>query len=216
MVIIQSGFLTVTTVFFTAKEKLLRENKIVVWRDHDYIHSGIPYKGEYIDGIFLGMAHKMGWEEKIVPTDIGCLDNTINPGTAYKFNSAVRAKDLSDELIHRLNFNGIKIIGNYDADIKKTAVLFHVFGDANEAIMNVDKSDVDCLLTMELVDFTMMECFRDSAMLNRNLVALNMSHFNLEEPVMEYLLTYLDEAIGEHVEAHFVQSGDNYKYITRR
>ncbi len=60
MVIIQSGFLTVTTVFFTAKEKLLRENKIVVWRDHDYIHSGIPYKGEYIDGIFLGMAHKMG------------------------------------------------------------------------------------------------------------------------------------------------------------
>ena len=128
-----------------------------------------------------------------MPTDIGCMDNTINPGTAYKFNSAVRAKDLSDELIHRLNFNGIKIIGNYDADIKKTAVLFHVFGDANEAIMNVDKSDVDCLLTMELVDFTMMECIRDSA-----------------------ILTYLDEAIGEHVEAHFVQSGDNYKYITRR
>ena len=82
--------------------------------------------------------------------------------------------------------------------------------------MNVDKSDVDCLLTMELVDFTMTEYIRDSAMLNRNLVALNTGHFNLEEPGMEYLLTYLDEAIAEHVEAYFVQSGDNYKYITRR
>ena len=41
-------------------------------------------------------------------------------------------------------------------------MLFHVFGDANEAIKNTDKSDVDCLLSMELIDFTYAEYLRDS------------------------------------------------------
>ncbi len=44
-------------------------------------------------------------------------------------------------------------------------MLFHVFGDANEAIKNTDKSDVDCLLSMELIDFTYAEYLRDSGML---------------------------------------------------
>lgn len=98
---------------------------------------------------------------------------------------------------------------------KKAAVLFHVFGDANEAIKNTDKSDVDCLLSMELIDFTYAEYLRDSGMLGRNRVALGMGHFNLEEPGMEYMLEYLDEAIGEHIPAWFKQSGDNYEYMTK-
>ena len=78
-----------------------------------------------------------------------------------------------------------------------------------------DKSDVDCLLSMELIDFTYAEYLRDSGMLGRNRVALGMGHFNLEEPGMEYMLEYLDEAIGEHIPAWFKQSGDNYEYMTK-
>ena len=87
------------------------------------------------------------------------------------------------------------MIGNSNADIKKAAVLFHVFGDANEAIKNTDKSDVDCLLSMELIDFTYAEYLRDSGMLGRNRVALGMGHFNIP--------------------AWFKQSGDNYEYMTK-
>ena len=81
--------------------------------------------------------------------------------------------------------------------------------------MNTDKSDIDCLLTMELIDFTYAEYIRDSGCLDKNRVALGMGHFNLEEPGMEYMLTYLNEAAQCHVPAWFKQSGDNYKYIVK-
>ena len=38
--------------------------------------------------------------------------------------------------------------------------------------MNTDKSDIDCLLTMELIDFTYAEYIRDSGCLDKNRVAL--------------------------------------------
>lgn len=48
---------------FRAKRALLDECGIAVWRCHDYIHSGIPVGpgGSYIDGIFYGLAQKLGW-----------------------------------------------------------------------------------------------------------------------------------------------------------
>lgn len=200
---------------YLEKRKLLDDHQIVVWRDHDYIHSGIPYKGDYIDGIFLGLAKKMGWEDKLIVNPINEFDPSLLCSTAYSFDHSIKAKDLAKELIDTCHLNGIKLIGNSNADIKKAAVLFHVFGDANEAIKNTDKSDVDCLLSMELIDFTYAEYLRDSGMLGRNRVALGMGHFNLEEPGMEYMLEYLDEAIGEHIPAWFKQSGDNYEYMIK-
>ena len=40
---------------FLAKKQLLEETGMVVWRDHDYIHSGVPMNGGYVDGIFHGV-----------------------------------------------------------------------------------------------------------------------------------------------------------------
>ena len=191
------------------------DHQIVVWRNHDYIHSGIPYNGDYIDGIFLGLAKKMGWEDKLIDNPVNVIDSSLLCSTAYSFDHSIKAKDLAKKLIDTCHLNGIKLIGNSNADIKKAAILFHIFGDANEAIKNTDKNDVDCLLSMELSDFTYAEYLRDSAMLGRNKVALGMGHFNLEEPGMEYMLEYLDEAIGEHIPAWFKQSGDNYEYMIK-
>ena len=42
---------------------------------------------------------------------------------------------------------------------------------------------------------------------------LAIGHFNVEEPGMEYMLTYLDEALGEHIPAKFVQATDMYQFI---
>lgn len=199
---------------YLEKKQLLDDHRIVVWRNHDYIHSGIPYNGSYIDGIFLGLAKKMNWD-KMIKNTVNSMDNTLECSTAYEFDHAIEATDLAKQLVDTCNLNGIKLIGNDQAKIKKAAVLFHVFGDAKEQIVNTDKSDIDCLLTMELIDFTYAEYIRDSGCLDKNRVALGMGHFNLEEPGMEYMLTYLDEAAQCHVPAWFKQSGDNYKYIVK-
>ncbi|MGN1276954.1 MAG: Nif3-like dinuclear metal center hexameric protein [Floccifex sp.] len=199
---------------YLEKKQLLEDNKIVVWRNHDYIHSGIPYNGDYTDGIFAGLAHKMGWTNWI-DNPINSFDDSLICSTAYEFEQEIDAQNLAKDLVSTCQLNGIKLMGNENAKVKKAAVLFHVFGDAKDAIVNTDKSDIDCLLTMELIDFTYAEYIRDGGMLHKNRVALNMGHFNLEEPGMEYMLTYLDQAIQEHIPAWFKQSGDNYKYIVK-
>jgi hypothetical protein len=80
-------------------------------------------------------------------------------------------------------------------------------------ISRVDQEDIDCLICMELTDFTVTEYVRGSAMLNMPKAILAIGHFNVEEPGMEYMLTYLDEALGEHIPAKFVQATDMYQFI---
>ena len=68
---------------------------------------------------------------------------------------------------------------------------------------------------MELIDFTLMEYVRDTSMLGIDRSIIGMGHFNLEEPGMEYMLEWLPEAIGENIPMQYVQSGDNYSYLTK-
>ena len=51
---------------FKAKSSLLDEYGITVWRDHDYIHSKVNFNGNYVDGIFYGLACELGWENYII------------------------------------------------------------------------------------------------------------------------------------------------------
>ena len=60
---------------------------------------------------------------------------------------------------------------------------------------------------------TLSEYIRDSAMLGQDKAILAIGHFNVEEPGMEYMLEWLDEAIGEKIEAHYVQATDMYEFI---
>ena len=54
------------------------EYGITVWRFHDYIHSGIPYKDDYIDGIFYGLAKETGWDDAVINNnDIGPISQRL-------------------------------------------------------------------------------------------------------------------------------------------
>lgn len=192
---------------FAAKKKLLDDHGIVVWRNHDYIHSGIPMEdGSYVDGIFYGVADKLGWTEYIT-------HDAANP-LHYEIPQ-ISAKELADFLIERLHLNGIKVIGDLDTSVRKIKIPFHVLGDARDDIRQANEEGIDCFLTMEIVDFTLAEYIRDSSMLGQNKVVLGMGHFNLEEPGMEYMLNYIGKALGEDIPCSFVQSGDMYEYITK-
>ena len=66
---------------YLEKKKLLEEGNLVVWRDHDYIHSGIPVHGEYVDGIFYGVMKTLGWEKALVGSHERPLLFEIEPMT---------------------------------------------------------------------------------------------------------------------------------------
>lgn len=189
---------------FETKEHLLRKNHIVVWRCHDYIHSGIPVDGKYTDGIFYGFAQEMGWLKYAVG-DKSYLANYVIPETT--------AEKLAKFLINRMNLRGTRIIGNPQAKVSHISIPFHVFGNANEDIVRMDEDKVDAYITMELVDFTLTEYVKDSAQIGRNKAIITIGHFNVEEQGMKYMPNWINAAIGEDIPTQFVQATDMYHFV---
>lgn len=198
---------------FEAKRELLDAWGGAVWRCHDYIHSGVPLAadGTFIDGIFYGLAWKLGWTECFGKGGRCPLDFRI-PETS--------GRELAGYLVDRLGLNGTRLIGDPGARVRNVHIPMHVLGDARsdtEEISYADRADVDCLLTMELVDFTACEYIRDAGMLGQGKCAIAIGHFNLEEPGMEYMVKWLPAALGtDEVPAAFVPMQDTYQYIVRR
>lgn len=193
---------------FAKKKQLLDETGIVVWRDHDYIHSGIPMGDGYVDGIFYGVAKKLGWDKYMMNGDSLNMVFEIPKTTP---------KEVAKLMVERYNLNGIKMIGDVDTEVKKVWMAAHVFGVSEDStfITKADAEDIDLIIPLECVDFTFSEYVRDSGMLGIGKAAVLPGHFNGEEPGMEYMLTYINEALGEDIPATFVQSGDMYNFYCR-
>ena len=193
---------------YKEKSRLLDEYGITVWRFHDHIHSGIPYNGDYIDGIFYGLAQETGWLNARISSDIG--------GAVYvELDQPTTPRAVAEQIKKAWNITGMKAIGNMDAQVRKILVCGHIGEgmDIKPLINRVDKEDINLLLPLELIDFTLTEYVKDSGQLGYNRAILAPGHFNLEEPGMKYMLNYIDDALGEHIDAHFVQAGDMYTYL---
>lgn len=195
---------------YLAKKRLLDEWGGVVWRCHDYIHSRVPIDtdGALVDGIFYGLAWKLGWLDYRI--------GDIAMGLDFKIPQT-RGEDLARELVEKLGLNGTRLIGDSDAMVSRVHVPMHVMGvapDDNRETIYADEHDVDCLMTMEFVDFTTSEFIRDSGMLDQGKCAITIGHFNLEEPGMEYMPTWIPMALGsDEISATFVPMGDTYQYV---
>lgn len=195
---------------YQAKKALLDEWGGTVWRCHDYIHSRVPIAAgsALVDGIFYGLAWKLGWTDYYNEGEQFRLDFHI-PETS--------GRELARYLVEKLGLNGTRIIGDADARVRNVHVPMHVMGDAKSdthEIAYADENDVDCLMTMEFIDFTTSEYIRDAGMLGQNKCAITIGHFNLEQPGMEYMVKWLPEALGtDEIPATFVPMGDTYQYV---
>ncbi len=195
---------------YLAKKALLDEWGGTVWRCHDYIHSRVPIAegGALVDGIFYGLAWKLDWIDYYDEGEQFRLDFHIPETSGH---------ELARYLVEKLGLNGTRVIGDADARVKHVHIPMHVMGDARSdthEIEYADKNDVDCLMTMEFIDFTTSEYIRDAAMLGQGKCAITIGHFNLEEPGMEYMAKWLPDALGTtDVPATFVPMGDTYQYV---
>ena len=192
---------------YLAKKKLLDDYNICVWRFHDYIHSGISYKDDYIDGIFYGLAKVTGWENFVISEDLA--------GAVYVECEETTPRKVAEQIKKTCKISGMKAIGNMDAKVTKILVCGHVQegGDSNSLITRVDKEDINLLLPLELIDFTLTEYIKDSGQLGFDKAILAPGHFNLEEPGMKYIEAWIDDALKEHIDTTYVQAGDMYTYL---
>lgn len=199
------------TAAFKAKKELLDDWGGAVWRCHDFIHSRVPIDTDraMADGIFYGLADKLGWLDYRVSDDRGfCLEYEI-PETD--------ATELARELVAKLDLNGTRITGDSHARVRRVRIPMHVTGEAKSDTHEINETDArgdDCLMTMEFIDFTTCEYIRDAGMLGQNKCAITIGHFNLEEPGMEYMVHWLPEALGtDAIPTTFVRMEDTYRYV---
>ena len=192
---------------YLAKKKMLDDYGITVWRFHDYIHSGIPVGDDYIDGIFYGIAKQTGWDKAIISSDVS--------GAIYLECETTTPREVGKLLKEKWHLSGLKCIGNMDAKVNKIMVCGHVSegGDSNSLIKKVDENNINLLLPLELIDFTLSEYIKDSGQLGYDRAIIAAGHFNLEEPGMEYMVNWIEDALKTHIKTDFVQAGDMYTYM---
>lgn len=190
---------------FIEKKKILDEGKIVVWRDHDYIHSGIPFKNGYVDGIFYGVMKKLDWEKYLI-------GDVFNP-LRFAFDEPINGRELIKHCINAFNLTGVRIVGDQDTIVRKVMIPGHIMGfKDNEILKEIEDDDYDCIISMEITDFTISEYIRDSVFLNRPRLIIEVGHFNTEEPGMEYMVEYVNTAIGMDIPVTFIKSADSFSY----
>ena len=197
---------------FQAKSHLLDELGITVWRCHDFIHSGVPLGagGAYVDGIFYGLAHKLGWEEY-------CLSGDY-------FHSVYEIPEttldgLARTIVSALGVNGARVIGAPGTPVRRVRIPGHAFGGNGDDhyITENRELNVDCELFLELVDFTIAAYVRDANELGFDKCAITVGHFDVEEPGMEYMVEWLPQALGalaENLSLNYVQAGGFSRYLT--
>lgn len=195
---------------YRSKCKLLDETGVVVWRDHDHIHGGPPKKEDkpYMDGIFYGIMQELGWQEY--------LHKYPNMPLIYHIPETT-GRELAKEMVEKLNLTGLRVVGDLDCKVRNVFICEHVNGRAMDfdLICLTESEDIDALIPLEIVDWSLSEYVRDSVQLGRSRVILEMGHFNFEELGMKHMTKWLPELIGEDIPVHYVQSGDSFTYYCR-
>ena len=163
--------------------------------------------GALHDGIFHGLSSLLGWNEYQTDKNaLLCHD--------FCLPRAWTVQEMASFLTKKFHLEGVRFIGNPAAKIRKVQVPMHILGHLSDdrIIEQINEEDINCLLTLEMVDFTVCEYIRDAAMLGEDRCIFAVGHFNIEEIGMEYLADWLQQ-LAPHLPVHFVQSGDAYRYL---
>lgn len=194
---------------YKRKKQLLDEADITVWRDHDYIHSGIDHDGKWVDGIFYGLANELDWVDKIANDDTGRPKMFVIDKTP--------TREVAQYLMEKMNLKGMKTMGNIDGYTERIYLPMHIIGQFdNRELAYIEENHVDTILAMEITDFTVAIYMRDSAQAGIDKKVLAAGHFNVEEPGMKWFAEKHLPKLLPGLDINFVQSGDSYNMIVRK
>lgn len=189
---------------YLKKKEMLEDNHITVWRNHDYMHAGVDYKGRRVDGIFYGLLELLGWENYIQGDIKFPLVLNI---------PKIKTEEFILEIMQKFGLNGVKCFGNIKDYTEKIYIPLHITGNDNDKITFVDQENIDTIISMECIDYTLGIYIKDAAMLNMNRCILAIGHFNLEEPGMKwYGEKYLPTILSKSIPVYFSKVSDMYQF----
>ncbi len=189
---------------YQEKKKLIDETGMVIYRNHDHLHSDKP------DGIFSGLIKLLGWEsykqgDGFFPDSYYVLPETTVEEVAWHLEKV-------------MGIDGVRIIGDPKMKVTRVSISAHYMATEWDklGIESIDKNNIELIIPGEIIDWTIGEYVQDSIALGKNRALINVGHFNLEEPGMEYMSQWLPQVIGDETPVTFIQSGNSFGWIGKQ
>ena len=179
---------------YQAKARLIAENKIAIWRFHDYWHSYIP------DGILTGTLRALGWQAYSEPGMPEVLN--LPPMTLLELSRLFKEK---------LGINTLRCIGNPDLVCRRAALLVGAPGWVPQ-IGTLGRDDIDVLITGEVSEWETSEYARDAVRMGLKKGLIVTGHAPSEEHGMAYLAGVLRPQFPG-LPVTFVPAGSPFQWV---
>jgi putative NIF3 family GTP cyclohydrolase 1 type 2 len=176
---------------YLEKKRFITDNKLVIWRFHDYIHSLKP------DGIETGMIRKLGWQNWLVK---GTTNQFILPETTLT--------ELLKSLKKVFPGNAFYVVGKPDMKLTNVRYAAGAPGSATHIRLLEDKN-TDVVIAGEAQQWETYEYTRDAVDQGKNKAVIFLGHINSEEAGMDYCSTWLKSFIKE-IPVYFVECGSSF------
>src|SRR5512136_1566806 len=184
---------------YKAKMELIQRNKVNIWRFHDHMHMAEA------DLIYVGLLKELGWEQYRDPADKHCF---VLPQTSVR--------DLSEFLKQKLQVKAAQIVGNVDGSVERVTVLVGGgslgLGREEMPMELMRKSNLDCIVCGEILEWTLPAYVRDACQLGMNKSLIILGHNRTEEVGMKHLPEWLQK-IFPHIPVYFVEAGEPFEYL---
>lgn len=175
---------------YLEKKKFIDDDKLVVWRFHDYIHRIA------IDGIISGMVEKLAWEDNIVTDE------------QYRFHfPQITLAELLTNLKRKFPDNGFRVVGNPEMLLSNVLYVPGASG-SNAQIGQLQKSDVD-VVTGEVPQWETYEYVRDAVSQGRNKAIIFIGNINSEKFGMKFCADWLGDFVKE-IPIHFIECDSSF------
>jgi len=176
---------------YEAKQAIIDENNMMVFRFHDHWHRTSP------DGIYVGMVERLQWESYLVEGEKNIFDF---PG--YKL------RDVSTHMKQLFPDAVIRVIGDPGLEVKRAAFSAGAPGSESH-IRLLQQEEINLVVIGEAPEWESLSYVRDAfqAGLPKSMIILG--HTVSEEAGMEYCAQWMNSFIDE-VPVQFIESGDPF------
>lgn len=158
---------------FKYKKQLLEENKIVVWRFHDYWHTHNP------DGIRMGVLAALDWKKYYDP---------LNPRMVII--PTLSLKDLVAVVKAKLGIQKVRYIGDVTQKCQRILLMPGASGGRSQ-IGAIAETQPDVIICGEVAEWETSEYIRDSRSMGTKRSLIVLGHAQSEEPGMQWLVQWL-------------------------
>lgn len=170
---------------YKTKLEFVNDNKMIIWRTHDSLHSMKPEPMTATENA------KLGWDKYALP----------DHATTYKFPSTT-LNDIAMQYVEKVPTGSVRVIGGPDTSVSSATQCGHGFG---QNIAGLEKCD--CTISIEVREWETCEYGRDLLASGAKGAMIIGSHESGEENMMNWFTGWFQERFPD-IRIEFVPTGD--------